>query len=281
MDPPFSQRSDHPVQPTFCVMAEMLALQQHVESRFDHVAALGWMGRYWYFSVIFSATYVLLLLLGTRWMRERKPYNLRRSLVMWNAGLAVFSVLGLWKVEVPALAKKMIVEGIEEVSCRTTTYDTSHLCLWVFLFGLSKVIELGDTAFIVLRKTPLNFLHWYHHITVLIYAWYTLSYKPAPAILFCSMNYVVHTVMYSYYAVKAGGYRVPSQVAMVITILQILQMIAGIAFNITGFIALQRGDDCQFSYRIFIFGITIYTSYLILFGNFFYQRYIGKKVKSV
>jgi hypothetical protein len=26
---------------------------------------------------------------------------------------------------------------------------------------MSKLIELGDTAFIVLRKQPLRFLHWY------------------------------------------------------------------------------------------------------------------------
>lgn len=42
---------------------------------------------------------------------------------------------------------------------------------WGTLFSLSKVIELGDTAFIILRKQPLIFLHYYHHATVLIYTW--------------------------------------------------------------------------------------------------------------
>ena len=31
---------------------------------------------------------------------------------------------------------------------------------WSSLFVLSKVPELGDTIFIVLRKQPLIFLHW-------------------------------------------------------------------------------------------------------------------------
>lgn len=31
---------------------------------------------------------------------------------------------------------------------------------WGWLMALSKMAELGDTAFIVLRKQPLIFLHW-------------------------------------------------------------------------------------------------------------------------
>ena len=42
---------------------------------------------------------------------------------------------------------------------------------WATMFVLSKVPELGDTMFVVLRKQPLIFLHWYHHATVLVYCW--------------------------------------------------------------------------------------------------------------
>jgi hypothetical protein len=34
-------------------------------------------------------------------------------------------------------------------------------------FTVSKVFELWDTFFIVVRKRPLILLHWYHHVTVL------------------------------------------------------------------------------------------------------------------
>ena len=51
--------------------------------------------------------------------------------------------------------------------------------LWVILMTLSKLVELGDTIFIVLRKQPLVFLHWYHHISTLIYCWNSYSEQTA------------------------------------------------------------------------------------------------------
>lgn len=253
----------------------LLQIQNNVESNFDPEKALEWLNRYWHVSWMFSVAYLFLLFAGERWMKDRQPYNLRKPLLMWNTGLAVFSIVGFFRSETPDLAKRLVINGIEDVSCYTTAFKTPQNCLWLYLFALSKIIELGDTAFIVLRKTQLNFLHWYHHITVLVYSWYLFTFQPASGVVFHSMNYAVHSIMYSYYAIKAAGYRVPSQLAMVITILQMLQMVGGITFNVTAYLALQRGEDCQFRYELFVFGMAIYMSYLCLFGNFFYKRYIG------
>ena len=37
---------------------------------------------------------------------------------------------------------------------------------FVALFIYSKVFELVDTLWLTLRKAPVIFLHWYHHVTV-------------------------------------------------------------------------------------------------------------------
>ena len=41
------------------------------------------------------------------------------------------------------------------------------------------------------------FLHWFHHVTVLLYCWHAYTATPAATGLwFAAMNYTVHSVMY-------------------------------------------------------------------------------------
>ncbi len=76
--------------------------------------------------------------------------------------------------------------------------ENNRVCgFWTWMFILSKVPELGDTVFIVLRKQKLIFLHWYHHVTVLLYTWYSFAGFVAPGRWFITMNYMVHSIMYS------------------------------------------------------------------------------------
>ena len=66
--------------------------------------------------------------------------------------------------------------------------------------------ELVDTVFIVLRKQKLIFLHWYHHVTVLWFSWYSYVGFTSTCRWFMVMNYCVHSIMYSYYALRAMRY---------------------------------------------------------------------------
>uniref|UniRef100_A0A915CUS4 Elongation of very long chain fatty acids protein n=1 Tax=Ditylenchus dipsaci TaxID=166011 RepID=A0A915CUS4_9BILA len=50
--------------------------------------------------------------------------------------------------------------------------------------------------------------------------------------MFIFMNYTVHAFMYSYYALRALRMRLPKYVAMFITVLQITQMVFGVAIVI-------------------------------------------------
>lgn len=153
---------------------------------------------------------------------------------------------------------------------------------------LSKLPELGDTIFIVLRKQPLIFLHWYHHITVLMYSWFSYSEYTASARWFVVMNYNVHSLMYTYYALRALRYSPPRFISMVITALQLSQMVVGCAINVWahGFLQQAGHAACNISSRNIKLSIAMYASYFILFARFFYKTYLssnarkGKKSRS-
>ena len=57
------------------------------------------------------------------------------------------------------------------------------------------------------------------------------------------MNYTVHAIMYSYYTLKALKVPVPKVIAMVITSIQLLQMVGGCTVNYLAFTYKQNGRN--------------------------------------
>uniref|UniRef100_A0A3Q2QGV5 Elongation of very long chain fatty acids protein n=1 Tax=Fundulus heteroclitus TaxID=8078 RepID=A0A3Q2QGV5_FUNHE len=138
--------------------------------------------------------------------------------------------------------------------------------------------HLGDTAFVVLRKQKLIFLHWYHHITVLLYSWYSYKDMVAGGGWFMTMNYGVHALMYSYYAARAAGLRVPRPLAVLVTSAQILQMAMGLTVSALVYRWLPQGD-CPSRVDNVTWATLMYLSYLLLFSRFFYRTYLRRPDK--
>lgn len=257
-----------------------------VERRFDWEKSRVWLrGNSWISAFCLCSVYVVLVHLGKRWMRDKPAYYLRRPLTMWSAGLAIFSIIGFLTI-FPALIEDVRERSFHHTVCDMRIHKTpgsEPLKLWSLLFLLSKTIELGDTMFVILRKTPLNFLHWYHHITVYIYsAWFFAEgpYLCGLALWFGIVNYFVHSVMYSYYTLKAAGVRILPGVSQAITLLQLAQFVFAAVTTIYAYIQKSSGIDCDTSYTFLHLGLAMYGSYFILFLNFFCQRYVFlKRVK--
>lgn len=146
--------------------------------------------------------------------------------------------------------------------CKVYDFTKGSNGFWGWLFIVSKLFELADTVFLVLRKKPLMFLHWYHHILTLIYAFYSYPHTPGFNRWGIFMNFFVHAFMYryvtcfhnkvvflckvfiviyfnhvtiiifhyifSYYFLCSMKMRMPRGVAMFITSLQILQFILSV-----------------------------------------------------
>jgi elongation of very long chain fatty acids protein 6 len=198
-----------------------------------------WMIETWWLPLLLSGVYVVLTF-GIQWyMADKKAMDLRVPLGLWSLLLALFSIAGAVRT-VPVMFQILSSRGVMHLVCGDTRFEwltTQPAGYWTLLFCLSKIPELVDTAFIVLRKKSLITLHWYHHFTVMTFCWHSWSTCCVNGIIFAAMNLTVHTIMYLFYALTAFGYR-PSTFASSITAGQISQMVVGTA--VTMYVTMDK-----------------------------------------
>jgi len=243
-----------------------------VEDKFLHFTQT-----YAYFPVVMAVIYASFLFYGQRYMRDRPAFDLRMPLALWSGVLAIFSILGAAR-SIPEL-----IYTIREYSFHHSMCHPSFLYgvpgFWAIMFVASKPYELGDTVFIVLRKQKLIFLHWYHHITVMLFAWRCYQEHLAPGRWYEVMNFTVHAFMYTYYTLRALRYRIPRWVQVGITSMQIAQMVVG-CFTFAYYYALRYyGNYCQMTPQAAFWGSLMYASYLLLFADFFRKAYIRRSTE--
>lgn len=268
----------------------------------DVIPSLVFMRDTIHWPLIFSAIYVVVIFGIQRALKDKKPFDLRTPLACWSLCIGIFSLLGSLRT-VPVVVAMMNKHGVKESICGNTYRDwvlDSPAGFWTYLFVLSKVPELIDTLFIVLRKRTLITLHWYHHITVMTFCWNSWGSCCLNGVFYAAMNLTVHAFMYIFYFLAALGYR-PTAFAMSITLLQITQMILGTAitcyvnyhmmyikprsyaFSLDFSFDVDNPDEHPYCYvnpTNALAGMAMYSSYLWLFCVFFYQAYVSPKGKK-
>ena len=151
------------------------------------------------------------------------------------------------------------------------------LTLFILLSHLTYTSELLDTLFIVIHKKPLILLHWYHHISVLLYCWHAYTTKAPGGIFFSTMNYAVHAIMYFYYFLMAVKRKPKWFKSIWITLAQISQMVVGVIVTVLGFVLAPKFEkECALKRENNLAALIMYGSYFLLFLQFFLQRYFSK-----
>jgi elongation of very long chain fatty acids protein 6 len=217
--------------------------------------------------------------------------DLKKPMAVWSLGLALFSMVGASRV-VPVLLgelfdgtkgatfyERFLFSACGEPARR---YKDGPVGLWTMLFIYSKFPELVDTVFLVLQRKKVIFLHWFHHCTVLLYCWHAFHHEIAPGLWFAAMNYSVHSVMYSYYFMSNMGMRhVVRPFAPLITTVQILQMVGGIAVTVTAARAHSADPaSCYTDAANWKLGLGMYGVYLMLFCVLFANLYCTRAEKA-
>eukprot|EP00529_Nitzschia_sp_RCC80_P030553 CAMPEP_0113501942 /NCGR_PEP_ID=MMETSP0014_2-20120614/33252_1 /TAXON_ID=2857 /ORGANISM="Nitzschia sp." /LENGTH=292 /DNA_ID=CAMNT_0000396621 /DNA_START=44 /DNA_END=922 /DNA_ORIENTATION=- /assembly_acc=CAM_ASM_000159 len=262
-----------------CVYPQVEPFYFEYEKKYDPIPVLDWMREHPTVPIMACGLYGLFIVLGQYYMKDRPSWNWRSAMAVWNFGLSLFSWIGMARTA-PQLIHNLYHMSLRDNLCMDprTTYGSGSTGLWVQLFILSKFPELVDTFFIVIHKKPLIFLHWYHHITVLLYCWHSYVTTSPPGIFFVVMNYTVHAIMYGYYFLMAMKLRPKWFNPIWITVAQISQMVVGVTVTLVGFYFYKTDPRCGIEKENNTAAFVMYGSYLMLFLQFFIGRYLKPKM---
>ncbi|XP_078508742.1 very long chain fatty acid elongase 4-like [Lissotriton helveticus] len=228
-------------------------------------------------ALIFSL-YLLVVVFGPRMMQNREPLKLTSVLITYNFALVSLSVYMFFEFLVTSLRANY------SYLCQPVDYSHSELGLrmarvcWWFFF--SKVIELLDTIFFILRKKfdQISFLHVYHHATMIFNWWSGVKYVAGGQSFFIGMlNSFVHIFMYLYYGLAVMGPRMQKYLwwKRYLTIMQLSQFVAIAAHS-----SYNLFTDCDFpdgfNSIVFIYIVSL----ILLFSNFYIQTYLRGKKKT-
>ncbi|CAG2104930.1 unnamed protein product, partial [Medioppia subpectinata] len=146
--------------------------------------------------------------LGPNLMKHRNPFVLREIIMIYNFILVVINAYFVYaSVKWLDYGRK---SWLTRLPARNQWSDKAigELPEKAF-YAYTKLFDLFDTVFFVLRKksNQVSFLHVYHHFMVPVLGYMTAKLCPQTVAVevFCLLNSIVHTVMYSYYLLSAFG----------------------------------------------------------------------------
>lgn len=216
--------------------------------------------------------------IGPKFMENRKPFNLKKTLICYNFLQVLFSI---W------LFKECLLGGwwgYYSFRCQPVDYSYSetatrmtHASWWYFF---SKFTEFFDTIFFILRKknSHVSTLHVIHHGIMPISVWFGVKFTPGGhSTFFGLINTFVHIIMYSYYMLSACGPRMQKYLwwKKYLTTLQMVQftMVMVHAFQLL-FI------ECNYP-KVFVWFIGMHAvMFFFLFNDFYKQAYKNQEKTS-
>eukprot|EP01130_Rhizamoeba_saxonica_P019199 TRINITY_DN985_c0_g1_i1.p1 TRINITY_DN985_c0_g1~~TRINITY_DN985_c0_g1_i1.p1 ORF type:complete len:242 (-),score=23.19 TRINITY_DN985_c0_g1_i1:25-750(-) len=221
-------------------------------------------------TIICCISYLILVLGGIKFMKNRKPFQLTTVLRVHNFLLVILSLYMTIGIGYYAITSKFKWVG-NSIDFGPDGLPLAKV-LWVFYF--SKLVEFVDTFLMVLRKRTrqVSFLHIYHHCSMLSLWWIGIKHAAGGDAYWSAMqNSFVHVVMYSYYLMSSFGIRVWWK--KYLTQFQMTQFFINMIHSASAFFV----PPSNFPRWMGIAMLGYMVSMLTLFGNFYYQSYRARR----
>eukprot|EP01059_Diplonema_ambulator_P032665 TRINITY_DN6513_c0_g1_i1.p1 TRINITY_DN6513_c0_g1~~TRINITY_DN6513_c0_g1_i1.p1 ORF type:complete len:187 (+),score=42.81 TRINITY_DN6513_c0_g1_i1:3-563(+) len=146
-------------------------------------------------------------------------------------------------------------------------------------FMFSKFLELCDTLPLLAKGEPVTALHWYRHAADLAYSWFVYASGAPAIVLLGAMNYCVHSVMCTYFAVSQFTC-VFSFLNPFINFIELGQIILGFAINLYAYrLSATRPCSKAFTNTCLTACFVLYPIYGILFCRNYFSAG-SKKAKA-
>lgn len=209
--------------------------------------------------------------LGPRLMRDRKPFQLRKTLIVYNFLQVIFSTWIFYEAWDAAWGNGY------SLRCEPVDYSTSpnamrvaRGCWWYYF---SKFTEFFDTFFFVMRKKydQVSTLHVIHHGVMPMSVWFGVKFTPGGhSTFFGLLNTFVHIVMYTYYMLAAIGPQMQKYLwwKKYLTVLQMIQFIM-VFIHASQLLFIDCDYPKAFAWVILLHAVMFY----FLFYNFYQQSY--------
>lgn len=215
---------------------------------------------------------------GPKYMKDRKPFELKNTLIVYNIVQVILSVV-------------LVIEGLEggwrkyyNYRCQPVDYSRNPVAMRmaraVWLYYMCKITELLDTVFFVLRKkqNQISFLHLYHHTLMPLCGFIGIKYfAGGHGTLLGLINSGIHVAMYMYYLLAAMGPQMQKYLwwKRYLTVAQIIQFL--VVFVHTAQIQFQ--PTCNFPKPIGAL-LTLNAGLFTYMFSSFYIRSYKKSSKS-
>nr|KAJ3403374.1 hypothetical protein HK105_004095 [Polyrhizophydium stewartii] len=205
-------------------------------------------------------------------MAGREPMKLRLVTAAHNLFLCGIS-LAMFAAGLAGTVSRARARGIDEIFCSNDKDGMRGLLPFtLYMYYLSKFVELFDTVILVLKKKPVIFLHWYHHAIVILMVWSWLQFDVAFATQGMIANTLIHVFMYYYYYASSLGQNVWYK--KYITTGQIVQFTLSFVLSVP-YVYFHFQKGCS-GWSAFVFSMVVNGSFLLLFIDFYRRTYKSK-----
>lgn len=226
----------------------------------------------YYFYHYYRNRYVIGVPVLGKIMKNYEAHPFRNYCIVHNAFLSGASLV-LFTILATIILKSYREHGFYYIICSRCLHEIGMYSLVVYANYLLKYYELIDTFLIVFKKKPVDNLHFYHHAATLFLTYTQQVYHSSVQWVPILVNLFIHIIMYYYYMLCSMGYR-NIWWKKSLTILQIAQFVVDLIACWGAWAILRYNHNaCHGSDLGAIIGVSIITSYLFLFIDFFKRTY--------